>query len=181
MTGCLSIRVCASLAVGQIVILTFVCFTSQTVNTPKQRYPHFSAAAHCQPLFRFPSAAYQQTQHTSAVTQNNRRTFLLPTPTGQHFRECVQGREAATVRVSCSPTSAGNDRTVLLQEAQIFAILSHACIMHMWNTSGLFVMHVDTVKHREYSFFEAFKINYSSCLSLRFSVQGTTGTNNHFL
>lgn len=105
MTGCLSIRVCASLAVGQIVILTFVCFTSQTVNTPKQRYPHFSAAAHCQPLFRFPSATYQQTQHTSAVTQNNRRTFLLPTPTGQHFRECVQGREAATVRVSCSPTS----------------------------------------------------------------------------
>lgn len=109
MTGCLSIHVCASLAVGQIVILTFVCFTSQTVNTPKQRYPHFSAAAHCQPLFRFPSAAYQQTQHTSAVTQNNRRTFLLPTPTGQHFRECVQGREAATVRVSCSPTSAGNE------------------------------------------------------------------------
>lgn len=110
--------------------------------TPKQRYPHFSAAAQCQPLFRFPSATYQQTQHTSAVTQNNKRTFLLPILTGQHFRECVQGREAATVRVSCSLTSAVTVRETIEQFFSSKRRSLRSCPMRALCTYGTQVDHL---------------------------------------
>lgn len=116
-----------------------------------------------------------------------RPEHFLPFANGRHFKECASGRQVDTFRVfffasqvqlqcwkwSSSSLQSGPMRA-LSTRGTLWYIISEWFTCHTW----------DTVKHCspcEYTFSEAFKINYSSCLLFRFSVQGAVGTNNHFL